>query len=60
MIDRLDYAWAWLNARIRRQRVVHCWADGDGSTCFRWDRHIGEHRWTVDSEITVSFPGGGS
>lgn len=43
---------------------VWCWEDGPrdftsdsygGSTCLLPDGHPGEHEWTPDDQITVSF-----
>ena len=40
---------------------VHCWEngpeteDGCGTTCMLEDGHEGEHQWTQDDQITVSF-----
>lgn len=40
--------------------VVHCWAEGmaeDGCpvTCMLLDGHAGEHEWTRDEHIIISF-----
>jgi hypothetical protein len=40
---------------------VHCWEagpetdDGMSTTCMLWDRHEGEHQWTRDDGIMVTF-----
>ena len=40
---------------ITRRSLVHCWADGDGSTCMRAWGHLGAHEFVPDSEITMAF-----
>ena len=34
-------------------RVVHCWEDGDRSTCMLPDGHDGPHEFTPDDQIVV-------
>jgi hypothetical protein len=34
---------------------MHCWEDGDGSTCLLPDGHDGPHEFTDDADITVTF-----
>lgn len=40
----------------------HCWEngplteDGCSTTCFLLDGHEGQHEWTRDDEIIISFP----
>lgn len=41
---------------------VHCWEGGPdvmpggvGTTCMRWDGHLGKHEWTPDSDIGLRF-----
>jgi hypothetical protein len=42
--------------------VIHCWEDRrltdpheEPATCLLEDGHQGEHEWTPDSEIVLSF-----
>lgn len=46
----------------QRQPILHCWEpgpeadDGCSTTCMRERGHEGEHRWTRDDQVTISFP----
>ncbi len=51
--------------RAGSRRVLHCWADGPrlnewtdqevGTTCMLEAGHAGEHQWTRDDQIRVTF-----
>jgi len=35
--------------------MIHCWEDGDGSTCLLPDGHDGPHEFITDSDIVITF-----
>jgi hypothetical protein len=43
------------------RRRAHCWEcgppepDGCSTTCMLWDGHQGEHEWTRDDGIRITF-----
>ena len=49
---------------IETHPSVHCWEDyldydtGESFTCLLEDEHEGDHVWTDDNKIQVTFAGG--
>lgn len=41
--------------REAEKRQLHCWADGNGSTCLLIKGHEGPHEFTPDENIQLTF-----